>query len=194
MISRSRIFASFSSSRQMMMAWKVRGLSHRPGDHRFAAGLDALGDGDFALARQQFDRAHLAQIHAHRVIGTIGRLLLGGRGSDGRAGLLGKLVGVLLGIGGVGSFRLLAGLVILDDVDAHVRQHRHGILDLLRGDFLRGQNRVQFVHGDVAAFLRGLDHLFDSIVGEVEKRAIGRALAFGLSLFLFLCRHSVPTP
>ena len=30
MISRSRIFASLSSSRQMMMAWKVSGLSHRP--------------------------------------------------------------------------------------------------------------------------------------------------------------------
>ena len=30
MISRSRILASLSSSRQMMMAWKVSGLSHRP--------------------------------------------------------------------------------------------------------------------------------------------------------------------
>ena len=29
-MSRSRILASFSSSRQMMMAWKVSGLSHRP--------------------------------------------------------------------------------------------------------------------------------------------------------------------
>ncbi len=29
-MSRSRILASFSSSRQMMMAWKVSGLSHKP--------------------------------------------------------------------------------------------------------------------------------------------------------------------
>src|ERR1700722_990614 len=29
-------------------------------DHRLAAGLDPLGDGDFALARQKLDRAHLA--------------------------------------------------------------------------------------------------------------------------------------
>ena len=29
-MSRSRILPSFSSSRQMMMAWKVSGLSHRP--------------------------------------------------------------------------------------------------------------------------------------------------------------------
>jgi hypothetical protein len=73
MMSRSRILPSFSSSRQMMMAWKVSGLSHRPGDHRLAAGLDALGDGDLALARQQLHRAHLAQIHAHRIVGAVGR-------------------------------------------------------------------------------------------------------------------------
>src|SRR3546814_9766399 len=39
-------------------------------DHLLAAGLDALGDGDLALARQQFHRAHLAQVHAHRVVGA----------------------------------------------------------------------------------------------------------------------------
>ena len=60
----------------MMMAWKVSGLSHRPCDHRLAAGLDALGDRDFALARQQLDRAHFAQIHAHGIVGALGRLLL----------------------------------------------------------------------------------------------------------------------
>src|SRR5262249_46043187 len=39
-------------------------------DHHVAAGLDALGDGDLALARQQFDAAHLAQVHAHGVVGA----------------------------------------------------------------------------------------------------------------------------
>ena len=48
------------------------------GDHRLAAGLDALGDGDLALAREKLDRAHLAQVHAHRIVGAVGRLL--GRG------------------------------------------------------------------------------------------------------------------
>jgi hypothetical protein len=62
------------------------------GDHRLAASLDALGDGDFALARQKLDRAHLAQVHAHRVVGAVGRLFLGrGRGKRG-AGQLGKLI------------------------------------------------------------------------------------------------------
>ena len=146
-------------------------------DHRLAAGLDALGDGDFALARQQLDRAHLAQIHAHRIVGAVGRLFLGGCGGDGRAGLLGELVGVFLGVGGgIGGLGLFADLVVLDDVDAHVGEHRHGVLDLLGGHFLRRQHRVQFVHGDVAALLGGLDHLLDGVIGKVEQRAIGGRL------------------
>src|SRR3546814_3101808 len=32
---------------------------------------DALGDGDLALAGEQFDGAHLAQIHADRVVGAV---------------------------------------------------------------------------------------------------------------------------
>ena len=47
----------------------------QPRDHGLAAGLDALGDGDLALAGQEFHRAHLAQIHAHRIVGALGRLL-----------------------------------------------------------------------------------------------------------------------
>ena len=51
-------------------------------DHGLAAGLDALGDGDLALAREQLHRAHLAQIHAHRIVGALGRLLGLGLGRD----------------------------------------------------------------------------------------------------------------
>src|SRR5690606_25274297 len=57
-------------------------------DHRLAAGLDALRNRDFALARQQLDRAHLAQVHADRIVGTVGRLFLGRRGSKRGAGRL----------------------------------------------------------------------------------------------------------
>ena len=45
-------------------------------DHDVAAGLDALGDGDLALAGEQFDRAHLAQVHADRIVGAVDRFLL----------------------------------------------------------------------------------------------------------------------
>ena len=51
---------------------KCQGALAEPGDHRLAASLDALGDGDFALARQEFNRAHFAQIHSDRIIGAIG--------------------------------------------------------------------------------------------------------------------------
>jgi len=42
-------------------------------DHLVAAGLDALGDRDLAFAGQQFDAAHLAQVHPHRVVGRARR-------------------------------------------------------------------------------------------------------------------------
>src|SRR3982750_2662257 len=43
-------------------------------DHRLAAGLDALCDGDFAFARQQLHRTHLAQIHADGIVGALAGL------------------------------------------------------------------------------------------------------------------------
>ena len=131
-MSRSRILASLSSSRQMMMAWKVSGLSHRARDHRLAAGLDPLGNGDFALARQELDRAHLAQVHAHGIVGALGRLGTAG-GDRRRPGGLDELAafGLLLvgAFGGflLGFFRVLA----LDDIDAHLAEHRVHVLDLI---------------------------------------------------------------
>jgi hypothetical protein len=126
---------------------------------------------------------------------AIGRLFLGGCRGNGGAGLLGQFVGVFFGVGSrVGGFGLLALLVVLDHVDAHVGEHGHRVLDLFGGHFLRGQHRIQFVHSDIAALLGGLDHLLDSIVGKVEQRAIGGAFAFGLDLFLFFCRHSLFSP
>ncbi len=154
-------------------------------DHRVAAGLDALGNGDLALARQQLHRAHLAQIHAHRVVGAIGRLFFG-NGSYGSAGLLGQFVGVFLGVG-LGLF-LLAGLVILDDVDAHIRKHRIDVLDAIRIGFFRRKYGIELGQGDIAALLRGLDHLFDGVIRKVEQRTISRGLAFVFNLFLILGR------
>ena len=53
-----------------------------PRDHGLAAGLDALCDGGLTLARKEFDRAHFAEIHAHGVVGALGRLLGPGLGRD----------------------------------------------------------------------------------------------------------------
>ena len=91
-------------------------------DHFLAPGLDPLGDGDFALTREQLDRAHFAQIHAHRIVGAAEILVvvIGGLGFfDGRA---------------VGGFRLrlgLFGVFAFDDVDAELGKLGHGVFDLL---------------------------------------------------------------
>ncbi len=143
------------------------------GDHRLAAGLDALGDGDLALAREQLHRAHVAQVHAHGIVGALGRLGAGLRrrqercGGDARGSLL--LLGRLV----VGSgFRALLAFLALDHGDAHVGQHRHGVLDLLGGHLLGGEHGIQLVIGDVAARLGGLDELLDRRIGQVEQRAV----------------------
>jgi hypothetical protein len=132
-------------------------------DHQLAACLDAFGDGDFAFARQELDRAHLAQIHAHGIIGAVvGLLRLLGNFGDGAAGGHG---GHLLA---VGLFLLLA----LDDVDAHLAEHRHGVFDLFRGHLVGGKHAVQLVIGDVAALLGARDHLAHRGIGHIQKRSI----------------------
>jgi hypothetical protein len=51
-------------------------------DHGFAAGLDPLGDGDLALTRKKFHRAHFAEIHAHGVVGAPSGILGPGLGRN----------------------------------------------------------------------------------------------------------------
>ncbi len=90
----------------------MSGLSQMTADHHLAAGLDALGDGDLALARQELDRAHLAQIHAHRVVGAADILVVEIAGG-GRFGLaVARLAAGFL------------GFLALDDIDAALREHR----------------------------------------------------------------------
>ena len=102
-------------------------------DHRLAAGLDPLGDGDLALARQELDRAHLAQIHAHRIVGALGTARKLRVGDRRRAGRLDDLAafGLLL-VGAVGAFLLRFFRVLaFDDIDAHLAEHRVHVLDLV---------------------------------------------------------------
>ena len=136
-------------------------------DHRLAAGLDALGDRDFAFAGQQLDRAHLAQIHPHGIVGAFAGLGLLDLGD----GLLRDLDELVVGIV-VGLFLvfLAVGIVGLGDVDAHVREHRHDVLDLLRRGGVGRQDFVELIEGHEAALLGLLDHLLDGGIGQVEQR------------------------
>jgi hypothetical protein len=54
--------------------------------HLHQAFLDALGDGDFAFAREQLHRAHLAHVHAHRVGGAADLAVQRGQRGDGFLG------------------------------------------------------------------------------------------------------------
>ncbi len=159
-------------------------------DHRLAARLDALGDGDFALARKQLDRAHFAQVHAHGIVGALDRFGAARRHRRGArrldefvpsASLFDGLGG---GLGGL-LFRLF-GVLGVDDVDAHFAEHRIHVLDLIGGNLLGRQHRVQFFLGDPAALLGDLDHPLDRGVGQVEQRAVrgfyDHRFAFGLRL------------
>ena len=112
-------------------------------EHRVAARLDALGDLDLALAREQLDRAHLAQVHAHRIVGAAEILVE-------RGGAVLVLVALQIALGR-GAVRLAAA-----DAHAHFLEHGDQLVDHLGRDLVLGQGRVDLVMGDEAT-LPGLD-------------------------------------
>ena len=154
-------------------------------DHRVAAGLDALGDGDLALAAEQFDRAHLAQVHADRVVGAVDGFLLG-RGGRARAAVV-ERIDLLLGLGLFSSSSSSSELVVLDDVDAHLADRGHDVLDLLGRHLVLRKRLVELVIGDDAALLGAGDQLLDRRVVEVDQRRIAARPCFGFGGFVF--RH-----
>jgi hypothetical protein len=97
-------------------------------DHVLQAVLDALGDLDLALAREELHRAHLAHVHAHRVRGAAELGVDGGRER-----FLGLLDHVLLGDRGgrLVHEELLGVRGLVVHGDAHVGQHRDHAFDLL---------------------------------------------------------------
>jgi hypothetical protein len=95
--------------------------------------LDALGDADFTLARQQLDRAHLAHVHAHRVGGAAEfRVDRGERGS-------GFFSGLFIGDDRFREQQRLGLRGLLVNGNAHVVNHVDDIFDLLRIDDFAGQ-------------------------------------------------------
>ncbi len=118
-------------------------------EHFLLAVLDALGDLHLALAGEQRDRPHLAQVHAHRVVGLgVGVLLLLLRLLLGSGGVL-FLRRHRLRLGRLGLRQLdLVGLV--DDGDVVVAEHRHHVVDLIGADDVRRQRVVDLVVGEEA--------------------------------------------
>ena len=89
---------------------------------------------------------------------------------------------------------VLVRLFALDDIDAHLIEHRQNVLDLLGVDFLRRQHRIQFAIGDKAALLGELDHPLDGGIRQIEQRAVGRldsGRAFAFRLLVIFLRHRI---
>src|SRR5947209_6196532 len=142
----------------------VRG--ERPEDAAFAL-LDALGDVDLALAVEELDRSHLAQVHADGVVRFIDDAA--GRRDDVLLDLL-ALIHLLLfdrpvdgddALGG-GLERLFG---VFDDVDAEVSEPDVDFVQFLReaGNLLR-EYFVDLVVKQKSFFLADRDERFDFCV------------------------------
>src|SRR6266508_2638371 len=151
------------------------------GEDLLLALLDPLRDLDLALARQEGDRSHLAQVHAHGVVrlAVAGVVLLL---------LLLLLVRLLLGLGRlVGELHLLLGAV--HDLDVVLAEHRHDVVDLVRAR-VRRQGVVHLVVGEEALLAAALhERLHLGPLGDVAHVVLRELLlglvVVGLLLLLF---------
>ena len=138
MMSRRNTLPSLSSSRQMMMAWKVSGLSHRPAiiasrpaSMRLAMAISPSRE---SSSTEPISRRYMRTGSSVRSPGSDFLVSAGVRARDLDElalalflfGFLARLFGGFLGLGFLG----------LDDVDAHLVEHREDVLDLLGIDLL----------------------------------------------------------
>ncbi len=130
------------------------------------AALDALGDGNFAFAREQRNRAHFAQVHANGIVGFFERT-----GSEVEFAVF-RSGGFLfyhdsdfrpVGTIGCGQSGLCARQVFVD-VNAVTLEGGEQIVNFFRGMHLGRQNIVHFIVEQVTAFLAHRDELSYLIV------------------------------
>ena len=139
-----------------------RGVEDGREDHVLAL-LDALRDLDLALAREERDAAHLAQVHPDRVVALRGVAVddfLGlGRGRG--RGLLAiarpLLLGLLFGDALRSDLHLCRGV---DDLDVLVAEDPQNVVHLIGGHVGR-QGVVDLVVGEEALGLPHLDELLN---------------------------------
>ena len=167
-MSRRKILLSLSSSRQMMTAWKVSGLSHRPAiiasrpaSMRLAMAISPSRE---SSSTEPISRRYMRTGSSVRSVGSLVSALAGTFCWTSTSSFS------VSGSSSSSSLVVVVGLLGLDDVDAHLREHGEHVLDLLGIDLLRGQNGVDLVVGDVAALLGGADELLDRGVRQVEQR------------------------
>ena len=141
-MSRRKTFPSLSSSRQMMMAWKVSGLSQRPAiiasrpaSMRLAMAISPSRE---SSSTEPISRRYMRTGSSVRSDGSFFSVVASDFGlglDDLGAGILVVVVGGLVLVLGV-----VVGLLGLDDVDAHLVEHRVDVLDLVGGDLAGGHH------------------------------------------------------
>src|ERR1700747_2560486 len=155
MMSCRNTFPSFSSSRQMMIAWNVSGLSHspaimasRPASMRLAIATSPSRESN---STEPISRRYMRTGSSVRSVGSLAWTLAGTFGRTSTSSppslsasspaprgppplLLGFLVGLFARL-----LALFARLFGLDHVHAHLAEHGEHVLDLLGIDLLRGQ-------------------------------------------------------
>ena len=128
-------------------------------DDRELAALDALGDLDFALAGEEGHRAHLAQVHADRVVGLVERA-----GRQVELELLGPFAGAVEQL----VFAIL--LFGIDDFDAGAAERAEQIVELVRRRDVGGQQLIDLVVEQVSLFLADGDELLHFIVFFFDRQ------------------------
>ena len=154
-MSRRKTFPSLSSSRQMMMAWKVSGLSHRPAimasrpaSMRLAMAISPSRE---SSSTEPISRRYMRTGSSVRSVGSLVSALAGSFGCTSTSSP--PSLSASSSGSSRGAFFLGLGFLVLDDVDAHLAEHRQHVLDLLGVDLLRGQTALICSYGDVAALL-----------------------------------------
>ena len=130
-----------------------------------AGDLDLLGQADLLVAGQERDLAHLGQVHPDRVVDPPRDLVevLGGQLAVVLVDrLVDQLVGLVVEVARGEQARL--GLVLVDQLDAHLVERLEQAVDLLGATRLVGQVVVDLVEGQEAAALAQVEERLEALV------------------------------
>jgi hypothetical protein len=138
-------------------------------DHGQLAALDSPRDLDFALAREERDGAHLAQVHPHRVVRLVER-----PGREIELQFLGALPRPVDGLGIVAQ----VFLVRIDDLDTGAAKGIEQVVELVRRRDFRRQELVDLVVQEVTLFLADVNELTYFVVLLFERQVSARSACY----------------
>src|SRR4030095_3236950 len=126
------------------------GAEDRRGDLVLAF-LDAFGQRDLALAREERDTSPLAEVEAEGGLGAAART----RGQVDRLGgaVVVVVVGLRLGLALADLGGEPAGLGRVHHLDVHRTEHHHDVVELVERDEVRREGVIDFVVGEEALLL-----------------------------------------